>query len=97
MPLDRGAPGRVILAFTGSAGKLYDDIRAKGFHVTIGERDPQVASVAVPVYRDGQALFGSLALTGPPSRFNDEAVSKNLEILRVAARKLSAALGGHPG
>ncbi|MES5099995.1 IclR family transcriptional regulator [Agrobacterium sp. BA1120] len=97
MPLDRGAPGRVILAFTGVSGKIYDDIRAQGFHVTIGERDPQVASIAVPIYREGQALFGSLALTGPPSRFGDEAISKNLEILRVAAQKLSTALGGHPG
>lgn len=97
MPLDRGAPGRVILAFLGTAGKLYDEIRAQGYHVTMGERDPQVASIAVPIYHEGQALFGSLALTGPPSRFTDEAVNKNLQILRAAALKLSAALGGHPG
>lgn len=97
MPLDRGAPGRVILAFVGKAGVIYDEIRQKRFYATFGERDPQVASLAVPIFRDGDTLFGSLALTGPPARFTEEAISKNLEILQMAARKLSAAMGGQPG
>ncbi|MBB3962920.1 IclR family transcriptional regulator [Rhizobium metallidurans] len=96
-PLDRGAPGRVILAFNGRSGSIYDEIRKAGFHTTSGERDPQVASLAVPIFRDGQSLFGSLALTGPPDRFSDDAIRKNLEILQVAARKLSVAMGGDPG
>ncbi|GGB04579.1 IclR family transcriptional regulator [Brucella endophytica] len=97
LPLDRGAPGRVILAFSGMGGAIYERIRELGYHFTNGERDPQVASIAVPVYRDGHKLFGSMALTGPPSRFGDDAVKKHLEILRAAARKLSAAMGGDPG
>ncbi|RKE78175.1 IclR family transcriptional regulator [Rhizobium sp. AG855] len=97
LPLDRGAPGRVILAFTGKTGTVYDETREKGFYVAFGERDPQVASIAVPIFRDGDKLFGSLALTGPPARFTEEAISKNLEILQMAARKLSAAMGGQPG
>ncbi|WJH38687.1 IclR family transcriptional regulator (plasmid) [Aliirhizobium terrae] len=96
-PLERGAPGRVILAFAGRSGAIYDDIRKAGYFATSGERDPQVASLAVPIFRDGDALFGSLALTGPPARFSDEAIKKNLEILQVAARKLSVAMGGDPG
>ncbi|MDS7594406.1 IclR family transcriptional regulator [Agrobacterium tumefaciens] len=96
-PLDRGAPGRVILAFMGRSGAIYDDIRKAGFHATAGERDPQVASLAVPIFREGQVLFGSLTLTGPPARFSEDAIKKNLEILRVAARKLSVAMGGEPG
>lgn len=97
MPLDRGAPGRVILAFLGTAGPVYDEIRVKGFHATHGERDPQVSSIAVPIFRDGRNLYGSLALTGPPTRFTDEAMQKNLEILRMASSKLSRAMGGDPG
>ncbi|MBB3979564.1 DNA-binding IclR family transcriptional regulator [Rhizobium azooxidifex] len=97
MPLDRGAPGRVILAFGGRSGEVYDQIRDAGFHVTCGERDPQVASIAVPIYRDGPNLFGSMAVTGPPARFDGEAVQRHLEILRQAARKLSTAMGGEPG
>nr|CAD6595451.1 IclR family transcriptional regulator [Rhizobium sp. Khangiran2] len=97
MPLERGAPGRVILAFIGKSGELYDQIRNRGFHTTSGERDPQVASLAVPIFRDGNKIFGSLALTGPPARFTEDAITKNLEILQMAARKLSAAMGGEPG
>ncbi len=96
LPLDRGAPGRVILAFSGASGEIYDQIRERGFYATHGERDPQVASIAVPVFRDGRKLFGSMALTGPTPRFTDEAIAKNLQILQVAARKLSAAMGGDP-
>ena len=97
MPLNLGAPGRVILAFTGKAGPVYDEIRQKGFYATFGERDPQVASLATPIFRDGKDLFGSLALTGPPARFTEEAINRNLETLQMAARKLSAAMGGEPG
>lgn len=97
MPLDRGAPGRVILAFGGRSGEVYDQIREAGFHITYGERDPQVASIAVPIYRDGTNLFGSMAVTGPPARFDGEAVQRHLEILRQAARRLSTAMGGEPG
>jgi DNA-binding IclR family transcriptional regulator len=97
MPLELGAPGRVILAFTGKSGAIYDEIRSQGFYATFGERDPQVASLAVPIFRDGDKLFGSLALTGPPARFTEDAIHKNLETLQMAARKLSAAMGGEPG
>ncbi|MBY3595955.1 IclR family transcriptional regulator [Rhizobium bangladeshense] len=97
MPLDLGAPGRVILAFNGKTGSVYDEIRQKGFYATFGERDPQVASLAVPIFRDGDKLFGSLALTGPPARFTEEAIKRNLETLQMAARRLSAAMGGEPG
>lgn len=97
MPLDLGAPGRVILAFNGKTGSVYDEIRQKGFYATFGERDPQVASLAVPIFRDDDKLFGSLALTGPPARFTEEAIKRNLETLQMAARRLSAAMGGEPG
>ena len=97
MPLDLGAPGRVILAFSAKTGPTYDEIRSQGFYATFGERDPQVASLAVPIFKDGDKLFGSLALTGPPARFTEQVITKNLEILQMAARKLSAAMGGEPG
>ncbi len=97
MPLDLGAPGRVILAFSGQSGSVYEEIRQRGYHATHGERDPQVSSIAVPVYREGNILFGAMGLAGPTQRFTDEAITGHLEILRVAARKLSTALGGHPG
>ncbi|KAB0675685.1 IclR family transcriptional regulator [Aureimonas leprariae] len=97
MPLDRGAPGRVILAFDGGDDPLAGEIKARGWHCTRGERDPQVASLATPVFRDGRALFGALCLTGPPSRFTDAAVAAHLPILLDGAARLSVAMGGRPG
>jgi DNA-binding IclR family transcriptional regulator len=93
-PLDKGAPGHVILAFSGQAGDIYDTIRQHGYHVTFGERDPEVSSVSVPLFRDGASLFGSIAITGPTSRFTEDAIARNLPLLRDAASRLSAAMGG---
>jgi DNA-binding IclR family transcriptional regulator len=95
-PLDRGAPGRVILAFDGGNDPLADVICARGWHYTCGERNPEIASLAAPIFRDGRNLFGSLALTGPPSRLDEEAVTKHLPILLDGAARRSAAMGGSP-
>ncbi len=94
--LDLGAPGRVLVAFGTGDDPLANEIRLRGWHCTRGERDPQVASLAVPVFRDGPNLFGTLALTGPPTRFTDEAVASHLPILLDGAARLSAAMGGSP-
>lgn len=94
LPLDRGAPGRVLLAFSGEPGEIYDQIRRDFFYATRGERDPQVGSIACPVFRIGQQLAGVLAVTGPTSRFDGEAVARHLEPLRSIANELTRQLGG---
>ena len=40
LPLELGAPGRVILAFSGEAGEPYEAIRQRGYHLSLGEREP---------------------------------------------------------
>ena len=35
LPLDKGAPGKVILAFMGEKGKEYERIRQCGYHISI--------------------------------------------------------------
>jgi DNA-binding IclR family transcriptional regulator len=94
LPLDRGAPGRVILAFSGEPGEVYDQIRHDFHYATCGERDPQVGSIAYPVFRIGQQLAGVLAVTGPKSRFDAEAIARHLEPLRFIANELTRQLGG---
>lgn len=94
MPIDRGAPGRVIVAFEGGTDPTALEIRARGWHCTHGERNPQVASLAAPVFRDGRAVFGALCLTGPPSRFTNDAVEAHLQILLNGAARLTVAMGG---
>ncbi|SFR01423.1 IclR family transcriptional regulator [Poseidonocella sedimentorum] len=96
LPLNFGSPGRVILAFTGEEGRLYDEIRAQGFYNTFGETDPQVASMAVPLFQGGDVLFGALAVTGPPNRFSPDAVALHLKALRSVGAELTRSLGGNP-
>lgn len=93
-PLDKGAPGHVILAFSGQVGETYDQIREQGYHATFGERDPEVSSLSAPLFKDGTVLFGSIAITGPSSRFTQKAIDRNLPFLKSAADRLSRAMGG---
>lgn len=68
LPLDRGAPGRVILAFSGEKGEPYETIRRRGFQISMGEREAEVSSVAAPVFRTNWSLLGSMCISGPSSR-----------------------------
>ncbi|ADO44029.1 IclR family transcriptional regulator [Ketogulonicigenium vulgare] len=97
MPINKGAAGWVMMAFDGEAGEPCATIRARGYHVTRGERDPEVASLAVPVWTIGGKLFGSVVLTGPLSRFDDEKINEFLPHLLEGARRISAILGAPTG
>lgn len=94
LPVNRGAIGRVLLAFSGESGELYDRIRRIGHHATRGERDPQVASVAFPVFGMNHRLIGCVAVSGPLDRFTRQACAKHESALRKAAAHLSYEIGG---
>jgi DNA-binding IclR family transcriptional regulator len=94
LPINRGAIGRVLLAFSGEPGKLYDNIRASGHHFTAGERDPQVSSIACPVFGINRRLIGCVAITGPISRLTRSAARKHVTAVRKAGGRLSFELGG---
>ncbi|WP_262272639.1 IclR family transcriptional regulator [Microvirga yunnanensis] len=96
LPLDRGAPGRVLLAFAGEPGEPYDQIRRDLFHITFGERDPQVASIACPIFSFGQQVAGVIGVAGPTSRFDERAVAHHFELLRSVSTELTRHLGGTP-
>lgn len=93
LPLVRGAVGRVLLAFSGEPGLPYDAIRRAGYHMTLGERDPLVGSVACPVFGLNSALLGCIALSGPIRRFNRSTSARHLPALRKAAGALTYELG----
>jgi DNA-binding IclR family transcriptional regulator len=94
LPLDRGAPGRVILAFSGAAGEPYESIRKHGFHISLGEREPEVASVAAPVFGLNWRLLGSMCISGPSSRLSKAKLEKHAKLVIRAANQLSYALAG---
>jgi len=94
LPLRRGAAGRVLLAFDGEPGAAAEELRQRFVAVSIGERDPSCAGIAVPVFGPGGTLKGALSLSGPGDRFTDAAITRMGTQLLDAARTLTAALGG---
>lgn len=94
LPLDRGAPGRVILALSGTPGAVYEAIRERGFHVSVGERDIEVSSVAAPVFTTHWRLLGSACISGPRSRLTKATLTRHAKTIVQAANQLSYSLAG---
>jgi DNA-binding IclR family transcriptional regulator len=94
LPLDRGAAGRVILAFDGEHGEVYDRIRKGAIAVSFGERDPDCAGIACPVLGPSGKLVGALSLSGPKPRFTKDSIKTMSLLLSQAAARLTRSLGG---
>jgi DNA-binding IclR family transcriptional regulator len=90
LPLRRGAGGRVLMAFAGARGALYERVRREGVAVLAGDRVPELTGISAPVFGHDGALAGALTLTLPTARINDAFVP----IVRAAAETLSRRLGG---
>ncbi len=95
LPLSRGAGGRVLLAFSdlgqlaytpsGKDAKQLAQIRQDGYFAAIGDRSPDLAGIAAPVFKSSGALAASLTLTMPSSRYNE----KHIAAVVAAAGALS--------
>lgn len=96
LPLNLGAPGRVILAFSGEPGEPYEAIRRRGYHLSLGEREPEVSSVSAPVFEAQWKLLGSICISGPTSRLSEAKLTEFAATVIAAANQLSYSLaGGH--
>lgn len=84
LPLKRGAGGRVLMAFSGARGKVYDQIRRDGYVHAVSDRVPGLVGVSAPVFKGGDQLVGALTLTVPEARFQARFVAD----LRAAAQRL---------
>ena len=90
LPLDRGAGGRVLMAFSGAKGKVYDKIRKDGYIHAVSDRVPGLVGVSAPVFKGNGQLVGALTLTVPESRFKNQFVDD----LRASAALLCQQLLG---
>lgn len=88
LPLDKGAAGHVI-----RQGRLATSASAIAPVVSRGERDPEIAALAAPVFGE-EGLAGALTLSGPVGRFDDERVAAMTGRLIEQAKSLTAMLGG---
>jgi len=93
--IDRGASGKVLLAFTELLDPRWDEVRERLWAVSYGERDPETASASVPVFDSTGQLVGALTLSGPKGRFDVPAVMNvALVALLDSAKRATTALGG---
>lgn len=103
LPLDRGAGGHVLMAWSGYAvgtatplspqhAELHAQIRRDGVIVLSGDRVPDLTGISAPVFKAGGELVGALTLTLPTSRLQAGFAPAVL----AAARGLSAQWG-HEG
>lgn len=92
LPIDRGASGRVLLAFSGAEGPAHDRTRAAGFHHSKGERDPDVGAISVPVLDARGTLRGALSVSALITRLGEAQVAPTLDLLRRASAELGTRL-----
>lgn len=88
LTLQHGAAGRVL-----SDTRPYAERRDDPFQtiVSLGERDPEIAAIAGPVFQDG-AIVGSLSISGAKTRFSDKVVQHGRHCVGQACRTLSLML-----
>ncbi|ETR78698.1 IclR family transcriptional regulator [Afipia sp. P52-10] len=90
LPLNRGAAGRAFLLYEHGKPSLSascDVIQS------LGERDPEMASIAAPVFGKNGALIGVLSIAGPRSRlFLKLKKPETSDLLTQAAQRLSMRL-----
>lgn len=96
LPLTVGAAGHVILAFNGRTGQRYDEIRKNMYAASYGERDPETAAIACPVFGLDQKFVGALSVSGPRYRIEELGVKRVLPVLFKHAHALTRTLGGDP-
>jgi len=90
LPLDRGAAGRVLLnaAPAPDATVTHTSLNFEVI-VSVGERDPEVAAVAGPVY-SGRRVVGALSVSGPVSRFPMQKTDSMSALIQEKCKVLSA-------
>jgi len=95
-PLTNGAAGHVLRAFSGTRGERFDRIRDAMFAASFGERDPEIAAYAAPVFGHSNRIVGVISVSGPRYRIEALGESKVLPPLFKQAQALTRMLGGEP-
>lgn len=93
-PLERGAGGRVLLAFSGEPGEIYARVRRDHSYASLGERDKETAGISAPVFGAYQKIIGALGIVAPISRLDMARMSEYRPLLLDIAAIATERLGG---
>jgi DNA-binding IclR family transcriptional regulator len=94
LPLNRGAGGRVLSAFTQPYMAEFSSLRRRLVISASGEIAPDMGGVACPVFGSSGEVFGALTLSGPTTRFNKKSVQHFEDVMLAAGRHITEAMGG---
>lgn len=90
LPLASGAGGRVLELFDPAEPKMP----RSPVIATFGDREPDIAALAIPIFGPGDTLEGSLTVSGPVSRFTSKVIPLIARSLVSAGTDLTIRLGG---
>ena len=82
-----GASAHVLLHFTGGKTRLAGELVEQGYVITRGERVPEMASIALPVFEGDGSFMGALVVIGLASR---HPVVDQLKGVATARQQLTA-------
>jgi len=88
LPIERGASGKVLLAFDGAVGPEFQATRARGYYYSEGERDRDVGAIAVPIFDRVGRLHGALSISALITRLGADKVAPTVNCLNRAAATL---------
>lgn len=94
LPMDKGSGARVLGAFDGGHGELFERIRRDGYYLSVGERDAETAGISTPVFSAARPLAGVFTLAGPRSRVDEALMLRMRQPMLEAAIEASEQLGG---
>ena len=101
--------GTVYPIFKGAAGKIFgayladfkdtdmsaesSQIRNDGYVVTRGNRVPDAASIAVPIFSFGNKLEAVMTISGPIGDYTEERVNEYLSVIITLGQTISKHMG----
>ncbi|HTH98846.1 MAG TPA: IclR family transcriptional regulator [Stellaceae bacterium] len=92
-PLRTGAAGKILDAFGASPqGPQAETIRANGWAISLGERDPDLAAICAPVFNQEKRLLGAISVSGLVTRFTPERIDAYRPILLAELAALAVRL-----
>ena len=101
-PIERGAPGKVLLAFQDPALLPADcavpfaeleKIRSLGYAISYAEREAGVSAVAAPIFNQYGQIVASLSISGPSFRYEQENMERFIQLIKAVTRNISRSLG----
>ena len=87
-PLNKGSSGHILSAYHDLLIENKETILKQGYSMSFGERDREIASISVPIFRTKKQFLGALTLTGHISNFNKKNCLNFLNILRSSKIKI---------